>query len=67
MDEKKNIGAKLYRLRKEHDLTQSELYDELQKIISKQEGTMPIEDDNGKRVICKIEKGAGLSLRNAIF
>lgn len=62
----KERGTRLFKLRKKKKLTQSELYDELQKIIAKNEGTTVFATENGKQAICKIESGDSLSLRNAL-
>lgn len=62
----KGRGTRLFKLRKNKKLTQSELYDELQKKIAKKEGTTVFATENGKQAICKIESGDSLSLRNAL-
>ena len=64
------IGNRLAKLRTEVNpkLTQDKLYAELRDLISKREGTINDEDgnQNGDKVISKIENGYGLSLRYAL-
>lgn len=64
------IGNRLAKLRTEVNpkLTQDKLYAKLRDLISKREGTINDEDgnQNGDKVISKIENGYGLSLRYAL-
>lgn len=64
------IGNRLAKLRTEVNpkLTQDKLYAELRDLIAKREGTINDEDgnQNGDKVISKIENGYGLSLRYAL-
>ena len=66
----REIGDRLAKLRTEANpkLTQDKLYAELRDLISKREGTINDEDgnQNGDKVISKIENGYGLSLRYAL-
>lgn len=66
----REIGNRLAKLRTEVNpkLTQDKLYAELRDLISKREGTINDEDgnQNGDKVISKIENGYGLSLRYAL-
>lgn len=66
----REIGNRLAKLRTEVNpkLTQDKLYAALRDLISKREGTINEEDgnQNGDKVISKIENGYGLSLRYAL-
>lgn len=66
----REIGNRLAKLRTEVNpkLTQDKLYAELRDLIAKREGTINDEDgnQNGDKVISKIENGYGLSLRYAL-
>lgn len=62
----KERGKRLSELRIKAGLTQGELYDEIQKELAKKEKTTFHKNDNGKQVICKLEKGYALSIRNAM-
>lgn len=59
-------GKRLFELRDKKGLTQSELYDEIQKIIAKNDGKNVFGSENGKQTICKIEGGQNLSIKNAL-
>ena len=66
----REIGNRLAKLRTEVNpkLTQDKLYAALRDLISKREGTINDDDgnQNGDKVISKIENGYGLSLRYAL-